>query len=191
MTPAEQAFLQKYVGVEGAEALGFDAPLRMSEHVDVPHAAPLHEDLKNTADIQMIFFYLESQLYTIPIDAVQEVIRYVAPVCLPLAPPYVAGVMDLRGRVTPLLHLDRLLCNSHGRNMEEGFIIICTRRGLQIGLIVEKIHNMYKVRQEQIIWNAESQIGANVEFLCGIIDFEDRVYGIVSIDMIVDHIIQS
>lgn len=190
MTPAEQAFLQKYVGVDGIRALGLSETAR-TVPAEAPRNLPLHEELKNAASIQMIFFYLESQLYAIPIDAVQEVIKYVPPINLPLMPPYVAGVMNLRGRVTPLLHLDQLLCSAHGRDMEDGFIIICTRNGLQIGLIVERIHNMYTMKQERIIWNVESQIGANADFLCGIIDFNDSVFGIVSIDMIVDHVIRN
>lgn len=197
MTPAEQAFLQKYVGVAGAKALG--VPLE-SDAVPLVPTSPamngaepyLHEALKSAESIQMIFFQLSGQLYTIPIDAVQEVIRYVTPTCLPLAPEYVAGVINLRGRVTPLLYLDRLLCEKPAKSpVKEGFIIICMRNGLQVGLLVERIHNMYTIQQNQIIWNVESQIGANAEFLCGIIDFNEKVFGIVSIDMIVDHVIQS
>ena len=50
---------------------------------------------------------------------------------------------------------------------------------------------MYMVEQKQIIWNVESQIGANAEYLCGIVDINDRIFGIVSIDMIVDQVLQS
>lgn len=192
LSTAEQAFLQKYVGVEGAKAMGVDLPAEpLQAQVDAPPLPPLVDELKTAHSMQMIFFYLGSQVYTIPIAAVQEVIRFVTPTVLPLAPPYVAGVMNLRGRITPLLYLDQLLCTASEQNHESGFIIICMRHGLQVGLIVKSIHNMYTIEQKQVIWNVESQIGANTDFLCGIIDFNDKVYGIVSIDMIVDHVIQS
>ena len=193
LTSAEQAFLQKYVGTDGAKALGIDVSGEQAAPAAPVEAAgpPLHELLKEADSIQMIFFYLQGQLYAIPIDAVQEVIRYVPPTALPLAPRYVAGVMNLRGRVTPLLHLEQMLASNCSEQKNDGFIIIGTRSGLQVGLIVERIHNMYTVMQNQIIWNVESQIGANAEFLCGILDYNDKIYGIVSIDMIVDQVIQS
>lgn len=193
ITSAEQAFLHKYVGVEAAKTLGVSAEVLQAKPAAIPQAAarPLHEELKTAPSIQMIFFYVGKQLYTIPIDAVQEVIRYVTPTGLPLAPPQVAGVINLRGRITPLLNLDMMLCDVHNGSQKDGFIIICMRSGLQIGLIVEKIHNMHTIQQEKVIWNVESQIGANTDFLCGLIDFNDKIFGIVSIDMIVDHVIQS
>lgn len=199
LTPAEQAFISKYMGVAGAKSVGID-PSAIAEPDAVQTAEeslravpklPLHEELKSEAVIQMVSFYLDSQVYTLPIAAVQEVIRYMPPTSLPLAPDFVAGVINLRGRVTPLLYLDQLITNTKRAHGEERFIIVCTRNGLQVGLIIDKVHTMYMVEQEQIIWNVESQIGANAEYLCGIVDINDRIFGIVSIDMIVEQVLQS
>ncbi len=195
LTPAEQAFVSKYMGMEGAKAVGIEIPAStdaaVAETVLNAPKIPLHEELKSEAVIQMVSFYLDSQVYTLPIAAVQEVIRYMPPTSLPLAPDYVAGVINLRGRVTPLLYLDQLITNTKRAHGEERFIIVCTRHGLQVGLIIDKVHTMYMVEQKQIIWNVESQIGANAEYLCGIVDINDRIFGIVSIDMIVDQVLQS
>lgn len=191
LTPAEQAFFHKYVDAEGAKALGVEAAVDGAGKPEIVMGPPLHEELKAAESIQMIFFHVQGQLYTIPIDAVQEVIRYVTPTALPLAPRYVAGVMNLRGRVTPLLHVEQMIASTCSDKKDDGFIIICSRHGLQVGLIVERIHNMYTVQQSQVIWNVESQIGANAEYLCGILDYNDKIYGIVSIDMIVEQVIQS
>lgn len=195
LTPAEQAFVSKYMGIEGAKAVGIEASaptdVTVVEAVLNAPRIPLHDELKSEAVIQMVSFYLDSQVYTLPIAAVQEVIRYMPPTSLPLAPEYVAGVINLRGRVTPLLYLDQLITNTKRAHGEERFIIVCTRHGLQVGLIIDKVHTMYMVEQKQIIWNVESQIGANAEYLCGIVDINDRIFGIVSIDMIVDQVLQS
>ena len=195
LTPAEQAFVSKYMGIEGAKAVGIEASVpadaAVVEAVLNAPRVPLHDELKSEAVIQMVSFYLDSQVYTLPIAAVQEVIRYMPPTSLPLAPEYVAGVINLRGRVTPLLYLDQLITNTKRAHGEERFIIVCTRHGLQVGLIIDKVHTMYMVKQKQIIWNVESQIGANAEYLCGIVDINDRIFGIVSIDMMVDQVLKS
>lgn len=191
LTSAEQAFLHKYVGVEGAKAIGVHILDQQPDNTKVMSEPPLEETLKKATLVQMIFFYVQGQLYTIPIDAVQEVIKFISPSSLPLAPDYVAGIINLRGRVTPLLYLEQLVCLKTKPDNENGFIIVCNRRGLQVGLIVDRIHNMYTIKQEEIIWNVESQIGANADFLCGILDYNDKIFGIVSIDSIVDQVIQA
>lgn len=197
LTVAEQAFVSKYMGIDGAKdlgpSLGLDlAPVRLQvAEAETPVSTALHDELKEESSIQMVSFYLDSQIYTIPIAAVQEVIRFMPPTLLPMAPPFVAGVINLRGRVTPLLYLDQLVTNTMRQNGEEQFIIICSRKGLQVGLVIDKVHSMYFVRQEQVIWNIESQIGATAEYLCGLVDIDDKIFGIVSIDMIVDQVLQS
>lgn len=194
LTAAEQAFVSKYMGLDGAKNLGLslESPQGQGQDAELaPVGTALHDELKSESTIQMVSFYLDSQIYTIPIAAVQEVIRFMPPTLLPMAPPYVAGVINLRGRVTPLLYLDQLVTNSVRGHGEEMFIIICTRKGLQVGLIIDKVHSMYFVRQEQLIWNIESQIGATAEYLCGLVDIDDKIFGIVSIDMIVDQVLQS
>ncbi len=187
ITAAEHAFLQKYVGVEGASELGINLGEGFGQIPDVP---PLEEELKEKTQLQMIFVYLQEQLYAIPIEAVQEVINFMQPIRLPLSPDFVAGIINLRGRVTPLLHLEQMLCSQHTDITDDSFIVICHRKGIQVGLIVDKIQTMKTVDIKDISWNVEAQIGANAEYICGILDYNDKVFGILSIDRIVDYILQ-
>ncbi len=187
LTAAEQSFLQKYVGANGASELGIT--YTESGDIVIPDIPPLEEELKERQTLQMIFFYVQEQLYTIPIEAVQEVIKYVPAIRLPLSPEYMAGVINLRGRVTPLIQLEQLLCLSYGQVENDTFIIICQRKGMQLGIIVDKIRTMHTVSAADVSWNVEAQIGANAEYLCGILDYNDKIFGVISIDKIIDHIL--
>ncbi len=189
LTAAEQAFLHKYVDANDAQALGIELGegATQAELLEAMRAiAPLEDELKQLDKLQMIFFYVQAQLYAVPIEAVQEVIKYVHPMQLPLTPDHLAGIINLRGRVTPLLHLERILCVEYKEFTRESFIIVSQRKGLQIGIIVDKIQTMQTIKQHHISWNVEAQIGASVDCVSGIIDFNDKIYGIISIDKIVD-----
>ncbi len=193
-TTAEQAFLQKYVGTEEAQALGIDLPpegLEESNIVKVAEAS-IEEILKKQEQLQLIFFYIQNQLHTIPIEAVNEVIKFMTPMRLPLTPKYVHGVINLRGRITPLLQLEHFICSKPRKVSEESLIIVCQSKGIQLGIIIDKIHNMITVNQDDISWNVEANLGSTpTECLCGIVDYKDKIFGIISTDKIVDHIIQS
>ncbi len=190
-TAAEQAFLQKYVGVEGAKSMGLD--LSGVEHdlsAHIPTIPPLEEELKHLPSLQIIFFKVQNNTFTIPIEAVTEAIRYTPIIRLPMTPDYIAGIINLRGRVTPVLILEKIICSKANTTFTDGnLIIICQRKGIQFGMIVDRIDDMFFVDQKHISWNVESEIGAHIECICGIIEHEQKIFGIVSIDKIINHVL--
>ena len=204
LSSAEQAFISKYVGGDVALALetqrrepaqAFPLSGEPPAAEDGAGAAPLEpsllECLKAAPTVQMVAFYLDSQVYLIPTMAVSEVLRYMPPVLLPMAPDYVAGVINLRGKVTPLLYLEDLLTTPRTVRSENRFIIICSYKGLQVGLIFDKVHTMYTFSQEQIMWDVEARIGASAEYICGLVDVNENILGVVSVDMIIDKVLQD
>jgi purine-binding chemotaxis protein CheW len=109
---------------------------------------------------------------------------------LPAAPPIIAGVINLRGRVTPLLRLRDMLDVNIPRMTEDKFIIICRRRGMQLGLLIERVHTMYRVPQEDIDWSIEAHLGINVDFIAGLLKLRDQLVGIISVDRVMTAILQ-
>ena len=208
-TPAERLFMQKYMGVgenkqDVAKDLGLKgaptAPTSRKE-AEAAYAAVKEEEpaletvLKDLPEAQMVSFFIGEQEFVVPTMAMQEVIRYSPPVRLPMAPSNVAGVINLRGKVTPVVILRKLLDVRNKPLDGDGFFIICRRRGLQLGFLVERIHTMYRVPQKDIDWGVESQLGisAEVDFISGIMKSEDgsRLMGILSVDRIVESILRQ
>ncbi len=142
-------------------------------------AANLKAQLKQENEIQMVSFFVASQLFLLPVAGIREVLRHQELVKVPQAPDFVAGVINLRGTVTPLVHLSALLTNAAPVYNEKNFIIICGAGGLQLGLIIDRINSMHVLPQNKIIWNAEAKLGESAEFLWAIADLDDKVCGIV------------
>jgi purine-binding chemotaxis protein CheW len=147
--------------------------------------------LRNETELQMVAFYVGDQEFTVPTVIVQEVIHYSTPVKLPVAPPFVAGVINLRGKVTPLVYLRDILEVPQKIKREDRFIVICRYQGLQIGLIIEKVHSMYRVTQNDIDWGIEAHLGINVDYVSGLLKHDDHLIGIVAVDKIVTNILSD
>ncbi|MBZ2172909.1 chemotaxis protein CheW [Nitratidesulfovibrio sp. SRB-5] len=204
-TAAERAFMQKYLGVEEGDLLrriGID-PVRAggAGGAGAAGAAAGLEDeaesldarLRNEPVLQMVGFFLGAQEFAVPTEAVQEVIKYAAPTRLPAAPSFVAGIVNLRGRVTPLVRLRELLGVYDGGDAagsEDRFIIVCRRRGLQMGMMIERVHTMYRVPQQDIDWAIESHLGISVDFVSGLLKADERLISIVSVDKILDCVLK-
>lgn len=153
---------------------------------------PLRELLRDEKEIQMVSFYVAGQLFLLPVVAIREVLRHMELVKAPMAPDFVAGVINLRGRVTPLISLAPLLTNHAGDPYsDKNFIIICGSDTLRLGLIIDRINTMHVVPQEKIIWNAESKLGDAAEFLAAIVNLDEKVCGIVAPETITQKILNN
>lgn len=150
------------------------------------------EELRAEEGLQLVSFLLDSREMALPIQCIQEVIRYVEPTKLPSAPAFVAGVINLRGKVTPLLNLRAMMSQRGGQDASDNtdrFIVVCRHKGLQVGLIVTTISTMYRPPARDIEWNVESQVGISSDFVAGLMKKEDKLINILSIDRLVDKVI--
>lgn len=192
LNEAERAFVEKYVGLDMLGAIPAVSP--EGARLDAPKAAPaptLRERLQGEARVQMVSFYVQDQLFLLPVAVIQEVLRHIELVKVPMAPSFVAGVVNLRGRVTPLILLAGLLTLKGGEYTERSSIIVCGADLLLLGLIVDKVHTMHMVEQEKILWNVESKLGESADFLCGVADLDDHVCGIVAPELITQRLLAS
>lgn len=152
-------------------------------------AAESQKALRRQDILQLIGFRLADQEYALPIDVIQEVIRAVDATKLPSAPAFLSGVINLRGKVTPLVSLRTLLRLPPD---DDKFVVVCRRLGLQIGLQIQAVSTMHRVRQDRIDWNIESLLGVQNDFISGLIRTEDRrLIGILSLDHIVQTLLKT
>lgn len=192
-TQAERTFMQKYLGVdekELLESMGIQGcePQAVDED-DGAGEESMEAVLKRENETQMVGFFIGDQEFVIPTFTVQEVIRYMEPARLPMAPAHVAGIINLRGRVTPVMILrDLLAVQGKSRPVSQGAYIICRRQGLQIGLHVEKVHTMYRAQRSDLEWSVE--FNADSDFVCGLMKHDGNLLGIVSVDKIVKFVLR-
>ncbi|SBV92909.1 CheW-like domain protein [uncultured delta proteobacterium] len=199
-TDAERAFMEKYMGVEAASTLrsiGLTGPAAgtagdaagVTEQA-APQEEALDSILRRKPELLMVGFFLGNQEFVVPTLAVQEVIKFAPPARLPAAPSFVAGVINLRGKVTPLIRLRDILGVPVDKENENKFIIVCRRQGLQMGLMIDRVRTMYRVSQDDIEWGIETHLGANVDFISGLLKLREELVGIVSVDRIVEIVIK-
>lgn len=164
-----------------------------TEAAEVPLEVSIKEDMKRQEEIQTVSFFVEGQLFLLPVAGIQEVLRHMELIRVPQAPDFVAGVINLRGKVTPLVHLSAILTNAEERvyDPNKNFIIICGSEPLQVGLIIDRISGMHLLTQDKIIWNVESKLGEAADFLYAIVNLNDRVCGMVAPEMITRKILTA
>lgn len=166
----------------------------VAEKTQLEEPAPLslRDKLRTDPEIQMVSFFIAEQLFLLPVASIQEVVRHMELIKVPQAPAFVAGAINLRGTVLPVVHLSALLTNATEHNYNENkFVIICGTDQMRLGLIIDRISSMHWINQQKIIWNIESRLGDAGDFLYAIANLNDKVCGIVAPETIAQKILSS
>jgi len=85
------------------------------------------------------------QLFGLPIRRVQDVFKPERVTRVPLAPPEIAGVLNLRGRIVTLIDLRRRLGFAEPDGEEERMAVGVDTRGESYGLLIDSIGEVLKL----------------------------------------------
>lgn len=84
-------------------------------------------------------FLVNGQRYGVDLQAVQHVLPMVAITPLPGAPPVVAGVVDVRGEVVPVVDMRRRLGAPPAASIIDHHLLLLTTRRRRLALAVDQV----------------------------------------------------
>ncbi|MFT7519045.1 MAG: purine-binding chemotaxis protein CheW [Kiritimatiellia bacterium] len=106
---------------------------------------------------QFLSFRLAEETYAIEIAAVTEIIGLQSFTAVPDVPPFIRGVINLRGRVIPIMDVRaRFQLEPHDYD-KRACIIVIHHRGEQVGLVVDRVKDVVDIPTEQL--DAHRSIG--------------------------------
>jgi purine-binding chemotaxis protein CheW len=134
----------------------------------------------------LVEFELSGERYALDIYLAREIVEMMPITPIPRAPPYISGIINLRGEITSILSLNHLLSLPPNDEMENRKIIVLTTEtagGSNVGIIVDDVHSVIQVSEddvEQVGDGISSDIGS---FVKGIIkvgsDDNEKKQGLV------------
>lgn len=128
------------------------------------------------ADVkQFCTFYLDKLLFGVEVSKVQEVIRYQEVTRVPLAPPVVRGLINLRGQIVTALDLRRRL-ELPDRPADWAPMNVVVRSGDEaVSLLVDEIGDVLDVEDECFEAPPQTLRGEARELIRGVYKLEDRL----------------
>lgn len=118
---------------------------------------PLHTN--ETIQEQLVIFYLDDQSYAFTIRDVETVMLAQALKPIPGAPGFIAGAIEVRGKMVPVIDLRHHLGLSERQPSRDNRIIISRLDEWQVGLLVDSMENYLMVSSSTI--NIASSIQEN------------------------------
>jgi purine-binding chemotaxis protein CheW len=128
-----------------------------------------------TQDRQLCTFSLDGYFFGVNVQSVQEVIRYQQMTRVPLAPPVIRGLINLRGQIVTALDLRRRL---QLRERPEGTlpmnVVVRTDDGA-VSFLVDEIGDVIEVEESSFERPPETLKGVARELIQGAYKLNDRL----------------
>jgi purine-binding chemotaxis protein CheW len=141
------------------------------------------EDLLTDVDvIQLVTFILDDVDYGIDILSVHEIMRMPNIARLPNAPPFIKGVINLRGNVIPVVDVRERFGFPVAEITDLTRIIVIETMEKLVGLLVDNVHQVVRLPESNVDPPAELVEGVSEVFIKGIGRLNKRLVVILNLN---------
>ncbi|MGB7788526.1 chemotaxis protein CheW [Methanoregula sp.] len=122
--------------------------------------------------IDVVEFELGGERYALDIQLAREIVEMIPITPIPRAPPYISGVINLRGEITNIMNLNALLglANTEIRSNQKIIVLVPEAAGgSNVGIIVDDVSSVMQVSEADIDHIGEGFSSDFSSFVKGII----------------------
>lgn len=131
--------------------------------------------------LQLVTFGVGNEEFAIPILSVQEINRMMQITRVPHAPEFVEGVINLRGKIIPVVDLRRRFGLTQIENAAETRIVVVEVSSRVIGFTVDRVSEVLRV-PTSIVEPAPAMVsGVDSDYVEGVGKLEDRLLILLSL----------
>jgi purine-binding chemotaxis protein CheW len=146
----------------------------------------VHEAAGDTTSVvsesrQLVAFVLGNEEYGVPITRVQEIIRFTEPRSMPETPPHVGGVINLRGRIIPVVDLRQRL-GATGERAEDSKIVIVELETATVGIEVDEVKEVLTVNADDCEPAPQGASAVSADVIDAVAKLEGRLLMILDLD---------
>lgn len=145
------------------------------------------DDDFNVESVQLVGFKLGHELYGIDIMSIQEIIRNLEITRVPRSLEFVKGVVNLRGKVIPVISL-REKFNFVGQEVSADkvrIIIVSTESGDLLGFEVDEVTEVQTIPKNIIVPPPPSSTRLDEEYIVGVGRLDEQLIVILNIEQLI------
>lgn len=138
------------------------------------------------SDIQIVIFLLNDELCAVEASCVHKIEKYTALTPVPEMPSYIDGVFDLRGRVVPVINLNRRFGLGDTEITKKTKIIVTSNDQALMGFAVNNVIEIINIDPSQVD-RTESIININSKhYIKGIGKKDGKLFSIIDLNAVLN-----
>ena len=151
-------------------------------------AAPVQEQrVAAEATEHLATFFLDREEYGVDVRQVQEIRRMSEITGVPRAPDFIRGVINLRGRILPVLDLRRKLGLGEVEPGRATRIVVVRVKERLLGLMVDGASQVLKVEVSRIEPPPPEVLEKGGDYIRGVAKLDDRLVILVDLERLLAH----
>jgi purine-binding chemotaxis protein CheW len=140
----------------------------------------------NGDELQLVSFNIGSEEFGVDILKVQEINRMVEITKVPQAPHFVEGVINLRGKVIPIIDLRKRFGLEVKEYDKDTRIVVVDINGTIMGMIVDAVSEVLRLPSNAIEPPPEIVTGVNAAYIKGVARLDDRLLIFLDLSKVID-----
>lgn len=143
----------------------------------------MNDSMRRDANLlQLVTFNIGPEEFGVDILKVQEIIRMMEITQVPRAPSFVEGVINLRGKVIPIVDLRRRFgMQARGRDTQTRIVVV-ELRTMVVGFIVDTVSEVLRIQAKTVEPPPPVVAGIDSEYISGVGKLEDRLLILIDLD---------
>jgi purine-binding chemotaxis protein CheW len=138
----------------------------------------------NETIYQLVSFVVEDEEFGVDILKVQEIIRTVDITRVPKSPEFVEGVINLRGKIVPVIDLRIRFGIAKRERDNETRIIVVELSDRVVGFLVDKVKEVIRVEKNIIEPPPELTTSISSNYITGVAKLQDRLLILLDLDKV-------
>ena len=148
---------------------------------DYGHAAAAAAAAEPADQQQFVAFTVGGEDYCVDIMAVREIRAWTGATSLPNSPPYVRGVINLRGAIVPVIDLRLRFGQGETAPLPASVVIIVATGDVQNGLLVDAVSDIVTVKSSDIAPVPAMEGEAANPFFRGLVTGQETLMALVDL----------
>lgn len=132
--------------------------------------------------LQLVTFEVGKEEFAIDILSVQEINRMMELTRVPQSPPEVEGVINLRGRIIPVIDLRKRFNMDQGERDQHSRIVVVEVKGRVLGFIVDRVHEVLRIDRKIVDAPPSMVSSVDSDFIAGVGKLPDRLLILLDLD---------
>ena len=145
-------------------------------------AVNLHSSAQGPGDLlQLVSFHIGGEEFGLDILRVQEIIRIQALTRVPNSPDFVDGVINLRGKVIPVIALRKRFGLEELAHDKQTRIVVIEVKGTVLGFIVDSVSEVLRIPKDTV--EPPPRLGkVEREYVSGVGKLDNRLLILIDVD---------
>ena len=131
---------------------------------------------------QLVLFGLDNEIYGVDISDVHEIIRMQPVTKVPKAPFFVEGIINLRGKVIPVVDIRKRFGLSGVEQTKDSRIVVVDIGGTTIGMIVDEVTEVMRIPADSIEPPSDIVAAGDSDYLLGIARVDEKMVILLDLD---------